>query len=128
MDTLNVPTRQRTDFVDITAEVQAVVRQQGLEDGVVTLFVPHTTAGLTCNENWDPDVKADMEQALDTAIPWSAGYRHGEGNAAAHVKATLAGPSLQVIVSEGKLQLGTWQGIFLCEFDGPRSRKVWIGQ
>jgi len=93
---------------------------------VVTVFVPHTTAGITINENADPDVTADMETALEKAVPWSAGYRHGEGNAAAHVKASQMGASVQVLVEDGRLQLGTWQALYFCEFDGPRTRKVWI--
>ena len=97
-----------------------------MKDGVVTVFVPHTTAGITINENADPDVQADMAAALDRAVPWSAGYRHSEGNAAAHVKASMMGSSVRVIVQDGRLQLGTWQGIYFCEFDGPRSREVWI--
>ena len=93
-------------------------------DGVVTVFIPHTTCGVTINENADPDVVTDMLAALARMVPWEAGYRHGEGNAAAHVKASLMGFSAQVAVADGKLQLGTWQGIFLCEFDGPRVREV----
>ena len=126
MQSLTVSTRSRTEFVDITAKVGEGVGALAIEDGVVTVFVPHTTAGITINENADPDVVADMESALDKAVPWRAGYRHGEGNAAAHVKASLMGSSVHVIVSGGRLQLGTWQAIYFCEFDGPRTRKVWI--
>ena len=92
----------------------------------MTVFVPHTTAGITINENADPDVQADIAAALDRAVPWNAGYRHTEGNAAAHVKASMMGSSARVMVEDGRLQLGTWQGIYFCEFDGPRSREVWI--
>ena len=127
MKTFNVSTHQRTEFVDITGEVAKAVSEAGVKDGVVTVFVPHTTAGITINENADPDVTADMAAALDRMVPWSAGYRHGEGNSAAHVKASMMGSSARVIVSGGRLQLGTWQAIYLCEFDGPRSRKVFIG-
>ena len=98
----------------------------GLKDGAVTVFVPHTTAGVTINENADPDVVSDMIAALERMVPWEAGYAHGEGNAAAHVKASLMGSSVRVLVEDGALQLGTWQGIYFCEFDGPRQRQVWI--
>ena len=98
----------------------------GMQDGVVTVFVPHTTAGVTINENADPDVVADITTSLDGLVPWSAGYRHSEGNSAAHVKASLMGSSVQVVVSEGRLALGTWQSVYFCEFDGPRHRKVWV--
>ena len=121
-----VSTCQRTEFVDITAQVSQAVSAAGIKNGVVTVFVPHTTAGITINENADPDVTADMSAALDRMIPWSAGYRHSEGNAAAHVKASLMGSSVRVIVKNARLQLGTWQAIYFCEFDGPRSRTVWI--
>jgi secondary thiamine-phosphate synthase enzyme len=98
----------------------------GLRDGVVTVFAPHTTAGLTINEHADPDVAADLAAALDRMVPWDAGYEHAEGNAAAHVKASLVGSSVRVLVAGGRLRLGTWQGIFFCEFDGPREREVWV--
>ena len=127
MISFNVSTDSRTDFVDITRQVQAAVSESGAENGVITVFVPHTTAGVTINENADPDVTADIAKALDRAVPWSAGYAHGEGNAAAHVKASMMGSSVRIIVEGGRLQLGTWQAIYFCEFDGPRSRKVWVG-
>ncbi len=126
MEKLAIRTGARTDFVNITDEVAAAVGRCGVRDGVVTVFVPHTTGGVTINENCDPDVLTDMEQALDRAVPWSAGYAHREGNAAAHVKASMMGFSVQIIVEAGQLQLGTWQGIYFCEFDGPRTRQVWI--
>jgi secondary thiamine-phosphate synthase enzyme len=97
-----------------------------MKDGLITVFVPHTTAGVTINENADPDVTADMETVLDRMVPWDGGYRHSEGNTAAHVKASLMGSSAQVIVKDGKLRLGTWQSIYFCEFDGPRTRKIWL--
>lgn len=121
---LTVKTRQRTDFVEITGEVRQAVDRLNIEEGVITVFVPHTTAGVTINEHADPAVMADMELVLDRMVPWTGGYRHGEGNTAAHVKATLMGSSVRVIVEGGQLQLGTWQGIFFCEFDGPRTRSV----
>lgn len=121
-----VQTRSRCEFVDVTAQVAEAVRDLGLEEGVATVFVPHTTAGVTINENADPDVTADLERIFDRMVPWSAGYAHAEGNSAAHAKASLVGFSAQTLVSGGQLRMGTWQGIYFCEFDGPRARKVWI--
>lgn len=126
MKQLSVSTRRRTEFVEITEEVQSLVRAANVEDGIVTIFVPHTTAGVTINEHADPDVMRDMDVVLDRMVPWEGGYRHAEGNTASHVKAAMMGSSAQVIVRSGRLQLGTWQGIFFCEFDGPRSRTVWL--
>lgn len=126
MNLFTVETRSRTDFLNIDQPVTEAVQAAGLTDGVVTVFIPHTTAGVTINENADPDVLADMEQVLDRVVPWSGGYRHFEGNTAAHVKASMMGSSVQVIVKNGQLQLGTWQSLFLCEFDGPRTRQVWV--
>jgi secondary thiamine-phosphate synthase enzyme len=124
--TFTVKTRHRTDFVLITDLVQAAVTALGIREGAVTVFVPHTTAGLTINENADPDVTADMAAALDAMVPWRADYRHAEGNSAAHLKASLMGSSVRVIVESGLLRLGTWQGLYLCEFDGPRTRECWV--
>jgi secondary thiamine-phosphate synthase enzyme len=126
MQSFFVKTSARAQFVDITASVTATVAEMKMSDGVVTVFVPHTTCGITINENADPDVTTDMLAALERMVPWQAGYRHGEGNSAAHVKASLMGFSVQVIVADGRLQLGTWQGVYLCEFDGPRTRQVWV--
>ncbi|MBN1669838.1 MAG: YjbQ family protein [Kiritimatiellae bacterium] len=126
MKQLEVRTRARTEFVDITAAVGRAATELGLEAGAVTVFVPHTTAGVTINENADPDVIRDLETALERIVPWAGGYRHGEGNAAAHVKASLMGACVRVPVRAGRLQLGTWQGIYFCEFDGPRNRQVWV--
>ena len=126
MNLFTVETRSRTDFLNIDRPVAEAVQAAGLTDGIVTVFIPHTTAGVTINENADPDVLADMEQVLDRTVPWSDGYRHSEGNTAAHVKASMMGSSVQVIVENGHLQLGTWQSLFLCEFDGPRTRQVWV--
>ena len=106
--------------------MQSAVSNHGVKDGIVTVFVPHTTAGVTINENADPDVVSDMADALDRAVPWQAHYKHSEGNAAAHVKASMMGSSVHVIIEQGLLRLGTWQAIYFCEFDGPRSRSVWI--
>ena len=126
MNEIAVQSKARTDLIDITAEVQQFVAKKGVSDGVVTVFVPHTTAGVTINENADPDVTVDLETVLDRMVPWSGGYRHREGNTAAHVKASLTGPAVQVIVKDGRLCLGIWQAIYFCEFDGPRSRRVWM--
>lgn len=126
MKTFSIQTRSRTDFVNIDQQVGQVITEEGLTEGVVTIFIPHTTAGVTINENADPDVTADMELVLDRVVPWSGGYSHFEGNTAAHVKASMMGSSAQVIVSEGALQLGTWQSLYFCEFDGPRTRQVWV--
>jgi len=121
---LNVKTSARTDMVDITKLVAAVVNKSGIGGGVCHVFVPHTTAGVTINENADPDVRADIEKVLDGLVPWSAGYAHSEGNSAAHVKASMMGFTATIPVERGQMLLGTWQGIYFCEFDGPRSRKV----
>lgn len=126
MKSFEVDTRERTQFVDITAQVQKAVDAGEVADGVATVFIPHTTAAVTINENADPAVVADMAGALDRMAPWQAGYRHAEGNSAAHVKASLLGASVQVLVENGRLQLGTWQAVYFCEFDGPRTRKVWV--
>jgi len=126
MKSFSVRTQKHTQFLDITRDIQSSLSALGIQSGVVTVFVPHTTAGVTINENADPDVAADIEDALERAVPWQAAYSHSEGNAAAHVKASLMGSSVQIIVEDGRLQLGTWQGVYFCEFDGPRSRKVWV--
>ncbi len=126
MNEITVQTNSRTDFIDITDAVQTFVQEKNLHDGIVTVFVPHTTAGVTINENADPDVTADLETVLEDVVPWTNGYRHAEGNTAAHVKASMMGSSAQVIVETGRLCLGTWQSIYFCEFDGPRDRRVWL--
>jgi len=123
--TLDVRTRSRDEMVDITDDVADAIGVSGVDSGVVTVYVPHTTAGVTINENADPSVVSDMLAALDVAVPWRQGfYRHGEGNSAAHVKSSMVGCSAQVLIEGGRLVLGTWQGIYFCEFDGPRSRRV----
>jgi secondary thiamine-phosphate synthase enzyme len=122
--TLSVRTQSRTEFLDLTSQIQEVVRHSGVAEGVCHIFVPHTTAAVTINENADPSVKADILMVLGKVISDREPYRHLEGNAPAHVKASLLGPQLTVLVSGGKLVLGTWQGIFFCEFDGPRSRRL----
>ncbi|MEM1211311.1 MAG: secondary thiamine-phosphate synthase enzyme YjbQ [Planctomycetota bacterium] len=127
MPSLSVPTPRRDAFVEITRELQGLVDEAGLGDGTLTAFVPHTTAGITINENADPDVVHDMLLQLDEMVPWRQPfYRHGEGNSASHVKASMMGSSVTVLVQSGRLRLGTWQGVYLCEFDGPRTRSVWV--
>jgi secondary thiamine-phosphate synthase enzyme len=126
MKSFLIRTQRHAQFVDITREVQSAISNLGIKNGVVTVFVPHTTAGITINENADPDVTSDIADALDRAVPWQAEYKHSEGNAAAHVKASMMGSSVRVIVEDGQLRLGTWQAIYFCEFDGPRSRNVWV--
>ena len=126
MRSFTVNTLRHTQFLDITREVQSAVATLGIKNGVISVFVPHTTAGITINEKADPDVPLDIAKALDAAVPWQGHYLHTEGNAAAHVKASLMGSSVQAIVENGLLRLGTWQAIFFCEFDGPRSRDVWV--
>ena len=126
MKSLSFRTQNHTQFLDITRIVQSAVTDEGIRNGIVTVFVPHTTAGVTINENADPDVVSDLAEALERAIPWQARYKHSEGNAAAHAKASIMGSSVQVIVDQGSLRLGTWQAIYFCEFDGPRSRNIWI--
>ena len=124
--TLSVRTRHRTELADITGEIQELVRQSGVEEGVCYIFQAHTTAGLTINENADPSVQADILMVLNKIISDREAYGHAEGNSPAHIKTSLMGPSLTVLVSRGALLLGTWQGVFLCEFDGPRTRRVHI--
>lgn len=127
MKQFSVKTSRRTEFVDMTAAVQNALSEGHRRDGVALVFVPHTTAGITINERADPDVARDLERRLDEMVPWDDPRdQHGEGNTAAHLKASLVGSSVRVIVQAGRLALGTWQGIFLCEFDGPRARQIWV--
>ena len=124
MRTINIRTSRRSEMVDITALVEEEVRAADITDGICMVFVPHTTAGITINENADPSVQVDIQSVLSRLIPPGAGYSHLEGNADSHIKASLMGSSVLVMVEGRRLQLGTWQGIFFCEFDGPRNRKV----
>ena len=126
LDKLEIRTSTHSCLIDITAQVERVVGQHRIEEGLCSIFVPHTTAGITINENADPTVQSDLLAELDKMVPWEDGYSHSEGNSAAHIKASLMGSSQTVFVSRGRLQLGTWQGIYLAEFDGPRTRQVWI--
>jgi len=124
LSTLSISTRDRSEMIDITSKVEGELKRSGLKDGVCFVFVPHTTAGITINEGADPGVVADIQATLSKLVPWEGPYRHLEGNSAAHIKSSLIGNSVIVFVESGRLKLGTWQGIFFCEFDGPRTRKV----
>ena len=126
MTKITVSTSSRSEMVEITDRVAEAVEAAGVKEGIATVYVPHTTAGITINENADPDVVTDLLASLDRLVPRLASYRHGEGNADAHIKSALFGHSVSVPVAQGRLALGTWQGIFLCEFDGPRTRHVVI--
>lgn len=126
MRKISLKTSSRVEMIDITASVQKVVRDEGVPSGLCLVYTPHTTAAITINENADPDVQRDMIAALDKAVPLSANYRHAEGNSAAHVKSSLVGASELMIIENGHLALGTWQSVFFCEFDGPRTRDVII--
>ena len=126
MQTFQVKTSSRTEMIDITRSVQEAVKKSKVVDGICMIFIPHTTAAVTINENADPSVSQDILMELNKIVPFEDRYRHTEGNSPAHIKASLVGPSLSVLVESGKIILGTWQGIFFCEFDGPRNRKVYI--
>ena len=126
MQTLEVKTDGRSQFVDITAKVQAAAKAEGHKRGVVHIYVPHTTAGVTINENADPAVTADIISTLDRIVPWKGPYAHSEGNSAAHVKASVMGFSAHVPIEGGRLVLGTWQAVYFCEFDGPRTRRCFV--
>ena len=126
MKTFTITTSKRTQFVNLDSYVSKAIQESNVQNGIVCVYVPHTTAGITINENADPDVLHDLEQVLDKLIPWHGNYQHAEGNSPAHVKASLMGSSVQVIIKDRTLVLGTWQSIFFCEFDGPRTRKVFI--
>lgn len=123
---ISITTSRRTELVPATRAIQAALAGLPAWDGLLHVHSPHTTAGVTVNEQADPDVAADLEKALAKLVPWSAGYAHAEGNSAAHIQAALVGVSATVPVRGGRLALGTWQGIFLCEFDGPRTRELWL--
>ena len=126
MDEISVKTSSHTQFIDITSKVSDVLQKTGKKDGICTVFTPHTTAGITINENADPDVPRDIIKEMEKVIPLNDGYAHIEGNSAAHIKSSLFGCSETVIIRNGSLMLGTWQSVFFCGFDGPRNRKVWV--
>ena len=121
---LSVKSQKRTQFIDITSDINNVIQNSGIDQGLCMVFVPHTTAAITINESADPSVTSDILMILNQIIPWEADYRHLEGNSPAHIKSTLVGSSELIAIENGRLVLGTWQGIFFCEFDGPRTRKV----
>lgn len=121
---INVKSRARTEFIDITEKVQDAVKEAGIVNGVCHLYVPHTTAAITINEGADPSVQRDIQALLTRLVPFEGDYHHKEGNASAHIKATVVGISQNVFIDEGRLVLGTWQSVFFCEFDGPRHRRV----
>ncbi len=123
---LDVTTTKHTQMLDITDKIREAVRESGVKDGICTVFVPHTTAAVTINENADPDVVRDFTTEIDKIVPWEDGYHHMEGNSAAHLKSSMIGFSEQIIIDDGRLVLGTWQGIYFCEYDGPRHRKVYV--
>ena len=126
MDRIQVKTNSRAEFIDITSNISKIVQKRGIKEGVCYVYVPHTTAAVTINENADPSVQKDILNELNKIVPWDDHYTHMEGNAAAHIKSTLVGSSVYIPISDGKLALGTWQGIFFCEFDGPRHREVFV--
>ena len=126
MEVLRVKTGRRTEFVDVTSEVGRAVERAGVASGVCYVYVPHTTAGVVINEHFDPDVATDLEGVFERLVPRLGPYRHAEGNSDSHAKAVLTGSSQMIFVEGGKLMLGRWQGVFFCEFDGPRERKIWV--
>ncbi len=126
MEKISLRTNSRIDLIEITDKVQAVVSQSKVKDGVCFIFCPHTTAGLTINENADPSVRRDIIQTLNKLVPAQAGYAHSEGNADSHIKSSIFGATLTIFVQGGRLAFGAWQGIYFCEGDGPRTREVWI--
>lgn len=126
MKIISIKTNSQCEFVNITRQIQSLLSKNGLQEGAVCLFNPHTTAGMTINEAADPDVSRDIIKELNKIVPFSDGYAHMEGNSAAHIKASLCGCSLCIPVTKGRLVLGTWQGIYFCEFDGPRQRQYHV--
>lgn len=126
MRKFSIRTRQRSDIVDITPQVRTFLREVNASSGILTVFCPHTTAGITVNENADPDVRRDLTAFLERTIPPDSRYAHSEGNSDAHIKSTLTNSSQSLIVEGGEVMLGTWQGLFFMEYDGPRSREVWL--
>ena len=126
MEKITVHSTDQTEIIDITHKVQSIADHSGLKNGLCLIFVPHTTAAVTINEIADPDVKSDILKEINKVIPFSDSYRHMEGNSAAHIKSTLVGASELIPVEDGRLTLGTWQGVFFCEFDGPRTRRVHV--
>ncbi|NLJ49583.1 MAG: YjbQ family protein [Candidatus Atribacteria bacterium] len=123
---IQLQTKKQEEFLSITRMIREIVKNSRIKDGIAIIQIPHTTAGITINESADPDVVSDISRMLNIMVPDRFDYFHQEGNSPAHIKASLMGSSALVIIKEGDLMLGTWQGIFFCEFDGPRSRKIWV--
>lgn len=121
-----IRTTAHTQMLDVTAAVNDAVKNAGVKSGLAVIWVPHTTAAVTVNENADPDVKSDISREINKIVPWEDGYRHVEGNSAAHLKASLFGASETLLIEDGRLALGTWQDVYFAEFDGPRTREIWI--
>jgi len=126
MQEISIRTSRRCEFIDITDRVREVVARSGIRDGLAVVFVPHTTAGVTINEDADPSVVRDIIAQLEKVAPPDSGYSHSEGNSDSHIKSSIIGCSKTIIVENGGLRLGTWQGVYFCEFDGPRTRQVWV--
>lgn len=126
MEIINIKTHLRTEFINIDKYIASYANKKKFTNGILSIFIPHTTAGITINENADPDVKIDIDKILTNFIPWENNYNHFEGNSAAHVKASLMGNSANVFVENTQIQLGIWQSVYFCEFDGPRNRSFWI--
>ncbi len=126
LESFNVTTSRRNEIIDVTSKVREIVKKSKVKSGICVVYTPHTTAAITVNEHADPAVATDLENALNKLVPPNAGYRHLEGNSDSHIKTTLVSPSMTLIVENGEPLLGTWQGIFFCEFDGPRTRKVFV--
>jgi len=123
---IDIATRKQTEFTNVTSQIQNIVSQSGIKEGICYIYMPHTTAAVTINEDADPNVVKDITNELDKIVPYQDGYLHSEGNSAAHIKASIIGPSETVLIENGQLMLGTWQGIFFCEFDGPRQRRMFV--
>ena len=126
MKSISINSKVHTEFINIDSYINEYINESKIINSILTIFIPHTTAGITINENADPDVTSDMKVILDRMVPWEGNYDHFEGNSAAHIKTSMMGNSLQIIIENSKIKLGTWQSIYLCEFDGPRIRTVWI--
>ncbi len=126
IEKIRISTKSRNELVDITGEVKKIIEKHKIKDGIIHIFCPHTTAAITINENYDPSVREDISNYLAKLIPYNKNYSHTEGNADAHIKAAIVGSSRTLFIEDGRLCFGTWQGIFFCEFDGPRTREVWV--
>lgn len=126
LEKLEIKTRKKVDLINITSQIKKVIVKSGIQEGICIIFVPHTTAGVTINENADPDVIRDIIESLNKIVPFDSTYKHSEGNSPAHIKSSLISPDRTVIIENGSLSLGVWQGIYFCEFDGPRNRKLFV--